>query len=166
MIQVKLTQAEEMIAAMVGLARAENAKLCNYAHLFPSISPTNYFDEMALHVNATGAEIAVARALGLSNFMPTINSFKHEADIGTGIEVKWTKWLDGHLIVANHDREDDIAILCVGTAPDYRVIGYIPVLAAKKPRFKHSKSESWWVSQINLRPVETLSRSVYATASI
>jgi len=166
MIQVKLTQAEEMIAARVGLARAENAKLGNYAHRVPSISPNNYFDDMLLHVTATGAEIAVARALGLSDFMPTTKSFKHDADIGQSIEVKWTKWLDGHLIIHNHDRDTDIAILCVGTAPNYQVIGYIPISAAKKPRFKHSKSESWWVSQINLRPVETLSRSVYATTSI
>jgi hypothetical protein len=166
MIQVKLTQAEEMIAARVGLARAERAKLGHYEHRIPSISPTNYFDDISQHVHATGAEIAVAHALGLSDFMPTINSFKHDADIGQSIEVRWTKWLDGHLIVHTHDREADIAILCVGVAPDYRVIGYIPVLAARKPRFKHSKSDSWWVSQINLRPVETLSRSVYATASI
>jgi hypothetical protein len=166
MIQIKLTQADEVIAARVGLARAENAKVHGYQHRFPNISPKTYFDEIAQHVNGTAAEMAVAKALGLADFMPTIDSFKHHADIGRSFEVKWTKWESGHLIVANHDRPDDIAILCVGVAPELKVIGYMPVIDAKKPRFKHDKSESWWVSQINLRPIENLSRSIHAVISV
>jgi hypothetical protein len=166
MINVKLTQADEVIAARVGLARAETAKVKGYAHRFPSISPKTYFDEIINHVNGAAAEIAIAKALGLSDFMPTIDSFKHHADIGKQFECKWTSYQSGHLIIGAHDREDDIAILCVGTAPDLRVIGYMPVIDAKKARFKHDKTQSWWVSQINLRPIENLSRSIHAVISV
>jgi len=166
MIEVKLTQADEVIAARVGLARAETAKVNGYQHRFPSISPKTYFDEITNHVNGAAAEMAIAKALGLADFMPTIDSFKHHADIGKQFECKWTKYESGHLIIGAHDRSDDIAILCVGTAPNLKVIGYLPVLDARKPRFKHDKSESWWVSQINLRPIENLSRSIHAVISV
>jgi len=40
------------------------------------------------------------------------------------------------------------------------------MVIAKKPRFKHSKMDAWWISQINLQPIETLKRSNYAHIQI
>jgi hypothetical protein len=168
MIPVTLTQAEELTAARVGFARAESYKTGEVTHR-PGYNYSDryqtYFEVINANMIATGAEIAVARVLGLSEFDPTINGFKERADIGRNIEVKYTTWLSGHLIVQPSDRDDDVAILCVGTAPDYKVVGYIPISAAKKPRFLH-KSGSYWISQINLRPIETLTKSIYANVSI
>ena len=111
-------------------------------------------------------EIAVAQYFGIKDFEPTCGTFKDQADVASFIEVKHTKWRDGHLIVKESDRNSDIAVLVVGTSPQYYIAGWIPVAVAKKPRFKHDKSNSWWVSQINLQPIETLQRSQYGAARL
>ena len=116
--------------------------------------------------SSIAAEIAVAKSLGIMNFKPTANTFKSMADVAENIEVKWTAWLDGHLVITPKDRDNDIAVLVVGDCPKFRVIGWIPIVVAKKPRFKHSKMDAWWVSQINLQPIETLKRSNYAHIQI
>ena len=168
MIPITLTQAEEITSARVGLARAEACKVSgaiNRPGYDYSGNYTTYFEKIAANIIATGAEIAVARALGITDFDPTINTFKERADLAQNIEIKFTSWLAGHLIIQPSDRDDDVAILCTGTAPDYKVIGYLPVVAAKHSRFLH-KSGSYWVSQINLRPIETLTKSIYGNVSI
>jgi hypothetical protein len=55
-----------------------------------------YVQQMAQSI---GAEIAVARYFAIPDFKPTIDTFKREADVGSQIEVKWTLWQDGHLIL-------------------------------------------------------------------
>lgn len=44
----------------------------------------------------------------MKNFTPTVNTFKSEADIGARIEVKWTKYADGHLVIRPTDRINDV----------------------------------------------------------
>jgi len=171
MICITLTPAEEITSARVGLARAESYKTGDVNHRTGynySNKYQTYFEVISANIIASGAEIAVAKSLRIANFKPRVNTFKDEPDIdwnGLPIEVKWTSWLAGHLIIQPSDRDDDVAILCTGTAPDYKVIGYLPIAAAKKTRFLH-KSGSYWVSQINLRPIETITKSIYANLSI
>jgi hypothetical protein len=168
MIPITLSPGEEITSARVGLARAEACKISgaiNRPGYDYSEHYKTYFEKVNANIIAVGAEIAVARVLGFTDFDPTINTFKERADVGRNIEVKWTSWLAGHLIIQPSDNDDDVAILCTGTAPDYKVVGYLPIAAAKKPRFLH-KSKSYWVSQINLRPIETLTKSIYANATI
>jgi hypothetical protein len=104
--------------------------------------------------------MVVARYLGIKDFEPGVNTFKREADVGYRIEVKHTSWRDGHLIVKPSDRDDDIAVLVVGESPNYSIIGWLPVEVAKTPRFKSDQSNSWWVSQINLRPMSSMLKGV------
>ena len=103
--------------------------------------------------------MVVARYLGIADFEPTLNTFKNSADVAFRdfrIEVKHTSWKDGHLIVKPSDRDSDLAVLVVGESPNYTIIGWIPVSIAKTARFKSDQSNSWWVSQINLRPMDSI----------
>jgi hypothetical protein len=86
---------------------------------------------------------------------------KKKADVGDKFEVKWTKYTIGQLIVHEYDRTSDIAILVTGSSPHYFIAGWIPVSVAQKPRYRHSQQPNWWVSQINLQPIETLRKALY-----
>ena len=166
MIEINLTQADEILSAQVGLQRVEYSKINGHSHSYITPNNGNYFKDIMIASSSIAAEIAVAKSLGIMNFKPTANTFKSMADVAENIEVKWTSWTDGHLIVTPKDRDSDIAVLVVGDCPKFKVIGWIPMVIAKKPRFKHSKMDAWWISQINLQPIETLKRSNYAHIQI
>ena len=166
MIEIHLTQADEILSAQVGLQRVEYSKINGHSHSYITPNNGNYFKDILIASESAAAEMAVARSLGIMDFKPTANTFKGMADVAENIEVKWTSWTDGHLIVHPKDRDTDIAVLVVGDCPKFKVIGWIPMVIAKKPRFKHSKMDAWWISQINLQPIETLKRSNYAHIQI
>lgn len=126
----------------------------------------NFFQFVALQMNAIAAEMVVGEALGLNYGDLSDTRNKTAADVGSNIEVKHTAWQDGHLIVAPRDRSSDIAVLVVGTCPEYRIAGWIPVAVAKQNRFKSSKDSSYWVGQTNLRPIDTFRKSSYGEAQV
>jgi hypothetical protein len=162
MISVTLSPAEEMHAARVALTRTQE---CRQMGVKENIKDITYFQNIYNQAESIGAEIAAAKVLGVANFDASMSKWKQSADVGRNIEVRWSQWESAHAICKPTDREDDLILLVTGRSPEYKVIGYIPVAAARKPRFLH-KTGSWWVSQINLRPVETLARSVYANATL
>jgi hypothetical protein len=108
----------------------------------------------------------VARYLGYLNFDPRASQFKKTADVGSFIEVKWTRYENGQLIINESDRSTDVAILVTGTSPSYRLAGWIPVAMAKRPKYKNSKQPTWWVDQKNLQPIENLKGSNYGQAAL
>ena len=161
---VRLSRADEIKAHTAGLARestyGSNPKFQG--------NKGNFHNAVVIHAEAVGAEIAVARYLEIDNFEPTINTFKSEPDInwhGLWIEVKQTPRRNGHLIISNDDRDSDMAILVVGESPTYYIAGWIPVGVAKRSRFA-SSAGGWWVSQINLQPIENLKQSHHAPTAI
>jgi hypothetical protein len=125
----------------------------------------NYHEAVMESSEAVGAEIAVAQYFGIANFVPSINTFKNEADIGAKIEVKWTKYTNGHLILTNNDRSNDIAVLVTGKSPVYDIAGWIPIHMAKKPRYRNQDG-SFWIDRPNLFPIEDLKRSIYGDRSL
>ena len=154
-----ITVNDEFNALAIAYARA--AKMDN--PMEGAIQKLNLAKSIARDAEAIGAEMVVARYLGIADFEPTLNSFKNFPDVEAGqyrIEVKHTSWRDGHLIVKPSDRDRDLAVLVVGESPNYTIIGWIPVSIAKTPRFKSDQSNSWWVSQINLRPMESIVKGV------
>lgn len=147
---------DEFNALAIAYARA--AKLEN--PMEGAIQKLNLAKSIARDAEAIGAEMVVARYLGIADFEPTLNTFKREADVGYRIEVKHTSWRDGHLIVKPSDRDNDLAVLVVGESPNYTIVGWINVGVAKSPRFKSDQSNSWWVSQINLQPMSLMVKGV------
>jgi len=125
-----------------------------------------FHDYVAQVAESIVAEILVARYLGYMNFDPRASQFKRTADVGSFIEVKWTRYENGQLIINESDRSTDVAILVTGTSPSYRLAGWIPVAMAKRPKYKNSKQPTWWVDQKNLQPIENLKGSNYGQAAL
>lgn len=121
----------------------------------------NFFQFVALQAEAVASEMIVGLALNQPVGDLGDHRGKHQADVGTKFEVKWTRWTDGHLIVAPQDRDRDIAILVTGSCPTYEIKGWMPVKMAKQAKFKASHDTSYWVSQPNLQPFENLRRANY-----
>ena len=164
-IKVILDHAQEVEAHTVGFRRILeiNGRPDHASRGNKSISYHEYIAECS---EAVGAEIAVAQYLGMKNFTPTVNTFKTEADIGARIEVKWTKYADGHLVIRPTDRINDVAILVTGRGPVYCIAGWIPIVMAKKAKYHHASYYDHWVPQNNLFPIEDLRKSIYGPNSI
>lgn len=164
MIKITLSNELQIQAAEDGLLRA-----IRYIPQFEGLTAKrNYqrdkerlnFPEFVLQqTEAIGAEWAVAQYFN-QPIERGDKKFKNQADVGSRIEVKWTKWIDGHLILTDLDRKEDIAILVTGKAPVYYLAGWIPIAVARRERQKRSDG-SWWIAQADLHPIENLSRSVH-----
>lgn len=128
-------------------------------------SKLNFHDQIAELAESFAAEWAVADYFGLP-YDPMIATYKDKADVGNGIEVKWTRYESGHLIIYPPDRNTDVAVLVTGKHPDYVIAGWIPVSMAKRDRYKKSNQDSWWIAPANLQPIENLRRSNYGEAAI
>ena len=125
----------------------------------------SFQERVAEEAEGIAAEWAVAKYYGLT-FDPVASNehYKRQADVGNALEVRWTKYTDGSLIVYEYDRKTDIAVLVVGKSPTYVIKGWIPVAVCQKERYRHSSQPTWWVSQNHLQPIETLGASNYAAA--
>jgi hypothetical protein len=122
-------------------------------------------DLIAQDAQSIGSEWVVAKYLGIE-FDPFEFKGKVKADVGSHFEVRWTKYVAGHLVVHEYDRDKDVAILVTGESPNYFIAGWIPVSMAKRTKYRHSKQPNWWVTQINLQPIENLRRSNYGHSAI
>ncbi len=128
-------------------------------------SKLNNHEQVTEYAESLGAEMVVARYFGL-DYDINVSNGKRGADVGQGLEVRWTSYVGGNLIVYPNDRDTDIAVLVVGKSPVYHIAGWLPVAFARRKRFKNPRQDSWWVDQANLNPIDTLIRSEYATAAI
>jgi len=96
---------------------------------------------------AYGAEIAVARHLGLS--WNGVNNGKRKADVGDNVEVRHTK--SQYLIVRGNDREDDVAFLVKGESLDRLfLVGFLPIRMARQAAYKVENEQTWFVPESHL----------------
>ena len=122
----------------------------------------SWFEYVAQMAESMAAEWLVAIRLGI-DYSPGITWDKSKADVGNNIEVKWSANPAGNLWIQDSDRHDrDIAVLVTGQQERMKIIGWIPVAIAKKPRYRNTSQNNWSVPQINLQPIETLQRSIHA----
>lgn len=125
----------------------------------------NNHERVVEYAESLAAELCVARYFGL-DFDISASQGKRNADVGKGIEVRWTSYVNGSLIIYPNDRDSDIAVLVVGKSPEYLIAGWIPVSFAKRARFKNPRQESWWIDQASLNPISNLAKSSYAATAI
>lgn len=164
-MKVTLTQEEQVKCTKAGFEWAINyipqwlgrTEKRNYQHDREAMS---FPDFVALQSQSVGAEVAVSKYFRQPYDYGNRN-YKDKADVGHKIEVKWTKWKDGSLILTNNDRKEDIAILVTGSMPTFYVIGWIPIVMAQRNKQQRSDG-SWWISQRDLHPMADFSRSIYA----
>jgi hypothetical protein len=158
--RVVLDYAQECQSHAVGFARVVGLKgRADHSSRFNK--ELNLHEFIGESSEAVGAEIAVAAYFGLRDFEPTIDTFKSEADVSGHLEVKWTRYLNGSLIINKSDRDDDVAVLVVGRSPVYVLAGWIPVKMARQPRFHHRLQDNYWISQPDLFPITDLRSSTY-----
>lgn len=124
----------------------------------------NFHERVTELAQATEAEWLVAKYLGY-DFNPFNENYKHKADVGDKFEVKHTE-TGFHLIIYPNDRITDVAILVTGKSPEFHIVGWIPVAMAKRPRFKKSTQDSWWINMRDLQPMENLIRSSHGATAI
>lgn len=158
-----ITRAEE-IECMI--AAIEHCKDRDADHSSRIIRNLSWFEFVAQMAESMVSEWTVAKVLGYE-YKPGQTWDKDQADVGDHIEVKWSSNPHSNLWIQESDRHDrDIAVLIVGNSPKMHIVGWMPVVIAKKPRYRNARQNNWLVPQINLQPIETLQRSNYAHPSI
>jgi hypothetical protein len=163
-MKMQLTQEEEIICMLAAVKlTAESTKGTDNPQRHQKQLGT--FEYLVESAEAIGSEWVVAKYFNLP-FDPYENKFKVKADVGNAIEVRWTKYVTGQLIIHEYDRPTDIAVLVTGQSPHYFIAGWIPVAMAQRPKYRHSKQPNWWVTQINLQPIENLRKSNYGQSAI
>jgi len=162
MNRVVLDYAQEIQAHQVGFARvyAQKSRPDNPSRFNKAISLHEYIAENA---EAVGAEMAVAQFFGIRDFKPTLNTYKTEADVSAKLEVKWTKYDNGSLIIRKTDRPQDVAILVTGRSPVYQIMGWIPIQMARQPIYLNKSQDSHWITQRDLFPITDLRSSSYGS---
>ena len=90
--------------------------------------------------------------MGLYYDPADFNKFRNRADLGDNIEVRWTPYTAGHLIIELNDRRDDYAVLVTGQ--DYVIRGYMPIREAMSDVYW--KTTNYWIPQSHLSPVDEL----------
>jgi hypothetical protein len=162
MNRVVLDYSQEIQAHHIGLARVADLKgrPDHPGRFNKAISLPEFILENA---EAVAAEIAVAQYFGLKDFKPTLNTFKGEADVGSRLEVKWTKYDNGSLIINKTDRDNDVAVLVTGRSPVYMIAGWIPIKMARQPQFFHRGQGNYWISQRDLFPITDLRSSSHGS---
>ena len=86
--------------------------------------------------------------------------------VGELAETIASEWVVARYLGIEYDRKNDIAIFVTGQTPHYYIAGWIPVAIAQKTRFRHSHQPTWWVSQINLQPIENLRKSIHGHSAV
>ena len=163
MHKVILDYAQEIEAHEIGLARVlARASRPDHAGRFNKAISLHEF--IAEHAEAVASEMAVAQYFGIRNFRATLNTYKGQADVGSRIEVKWTKYENGYAIINSTDRAQDVVILVTGHSPCYRLAGWIPVAMARTSRYLNARQGNFWVTQDDLFPIENLRASVHGDA--
>jgi hypothetical protein len=165
MNRVVLDYSQEITAHQVGLARVTALK-------GRPDHPGRFNREISLHefitenAEAVAAEMAVAQYFGLRDFKPTLNTFKNESDVdlpNARLEVKYTRYTNGSLIINKTDRDQDVAVLVTGKSPCYELQGWIPVKMARQPQFYHRGQGNYWISQRDLFPITDLRSSSHGS---
>ena len=164
-MRMKISHEQEWDAARVAIERVEEID-GHPDHASRYNKQLNFHDYILEVAESIGAEFAVAKYFGIQDFNPRASRFKRTADVGSIIEVKWTKYDAGSLIIYDSDRNTDIAILVAGKSPNYVLKGWIPVAIAKNQKWRRRDQPTYWVDQYNLHPIENLRRSSHGEATL
>jgi len=125
-MRVRLEWYEAVTAAEVGIRRELNARRKG--------SPDSvYKDDTAswgTHAEAAGAEMAVAKALGLY-WDGSVNVGRREDIPGTSLDVRWNQH-PGRTSCKVKPRDTGIILAVRGNSPDYELLGWIRADEAKR----------------------------------
>lgn len=133
-----ITREQARAAFQIGVERAERGERYGRVHNY-SFSPTpsarRFVDGMA-----AVAEILVASYLGRTHLSSGEQTDAGMPDVEGGIEVRWTPYPRGSLIVHPEDSDDHAGVLCTGSGRALAIRGWIPFAEAKVPVFWRTHS--------------------------
>jgi hypothetical protein len=151
-IEVVLTEFELHMAAGVGARRGVNAFVNGRRQAAADVDSEGNWQQ---HIEGACGEMAVARVLN-RYWNGSVGTFKSGGDVGD-IQVRTRSKHHYDLIVRSRDRDEDWFILVTGTAPRYRVHGYVRAADAKKDEYRQNHGghgEAWFVPAANLKPLK------------
>lgn len=164
-VKVVLDYSQEVQSHATGFARSTGVVANKPDHAGRYNTKLNYHEFVSENSEAVGSEIAVAQYMCVKNFIPTVDTFRDEPDLevgSIGFEIKWTKYINGHLIIhRDYPRLDDIAVLVVGKSPVYEIAGWMPVKWCKQAKYLNAMDGNYWISQRDLFEIDTLRKSIY-----
>jgi hypothetical protein len=130
-MKVTLTPAEMVMAANVGVLRHVSSLKAGRSDRHGAAA-----GGWQLHIEGALGELAYSKAVGV--FWPgSVNSFKGEDSAG-GVQIRTRSKPEYELIVRDDDSDDDLFVLVVGTAPEYRVVGSIRGADAKRAEWRRA----------------------------
>jgi hypothetical protein len=148
---ISLTGPETYIAAQIGVMR----NVAAHQRGLPRGNRSAEFNnahQWETDVNGALAELAVAKAYGVY-WNPSVNVGK-APDVGS-LQVRSNTNKNGHLIIRESDKDDEIFVLVICQNPDFHVVGWIPANEAKVDKFFRPANQygvaAWWVDQASLR---------------
>lgn len=154
-MQITLTLPEMLTGTNLGTIRqyASDKRGSKYSEGFTEEKMT----ALASHIEGALGEVCVAKALGLY-FEPTVNTYG-KADIGEDIGVRTTN-KNGHgLLIRERDNPDHFYYLVIGSAPHYRVCGWVRGGDAKVDEYLaphiEGKRRVWRIPEEKLNSIDT-----------
>lgn len=132
---VVLTRDEVTAGAIAGVLHEADAIFRGAKQTVPDVGEKGL--GWARNVEAACAELALAKFL--DRFPGAIRQKRfRDSDLGdvAGVQVRSTTNPRGPLIVRPHDRDDDVFVLVVGSAPVYRLVGWLRACDAKRSEFR------------------------------
>lgn len=131
-VRVRLTHEQMTYAAQIGARRHIEALARN----LPDRHGYDGADGWTVHIEGACGELVVAIALNRT-WEATVNTFKVGGDVGH-LQVRTRSKHGYELLVRDGDRDEDIFVLVTGQAPNYRIVGWIRGVDAKRPEWQQT----------------------------
>jgi len=157
---VTLTDDEVTHAACIGTYRRLRA--LHRRRVEPYGSPV---DAWEVDIEGAAAEFAVSKALGLPWRYEVVDDLSDTpVDVGDNVQVRWTKYDNGHLTIYPRDRNSDIFVLVTGRIPDFSLRGWIDGVEGKRiGRYGiDPRGNAFWIEASSLRNMNKLVEGIRA----
>jgi len=149
---IKLTLSEQALATFVGTRR----RILSMYKNIPGKRKREEGKEWRDDIEGAAAELAVAKLIN-QYWWADVGDWR-KADVGKDVQVKWTSYPTGHLIIWPEYDSSQWFYLVLGKIPDMNVVGCIQAGEAmahdewlKDP---NGRGKGWYIPQSVLSPVE------------
>jgi hypothetical protein len=154
MIEVSLTWAELLQAALVGITRhiASIKKDLQDKH---GLKRENAW---TVHIEGAAGEMAFAKAMN-KYYSSSVNTFKSSDGDVDKLEIRTRADHGYDLIVRKDDKPNRRYVLVTGMAPHFRIIGWLEGSLARRDKWWKTYANrpgAWFVPKNSLKPINTI----------
>lgn len=162
MVTVELTDEDLELCKQACIKRMEGSAEAGLNHACLMQRTTE--QRIEHEIGGAAGELATARFLGLGKFNLLAPYARKAPDIEPDIEVRSTRWMNGHLCIRQRDQFGRRYVLAItALLRDYRLVrlaGWIHGSDAMKEKYLDLSygTPEWWVPWRDLHPMEMLER--------